>query len=689
MATNTIKTRIQHKNGSASDWSQATNFVPLKGELIIYNDATTPKIKIGDGTTLVENLPFVGASITMNGAIASSPSFYAPTSAGTAEQVLKSNGSGVPPSWITLGSNAYTSTAYLPLAGGTLTGSLSVIGSVQAGSIWSNQTSAEAAVGVWNGALNSKLYLYANSSACGIYFSNSANGSNGNVIKVTTDGAKTFYGDITGNAASVAWSGVTGKPSYYDAKAIKSITRSGTTFTYTCLDGSTGTFTQQDNNTTYSAGTGLSLSGTTLNIDESILTYNRYDQYATTGGYNLCYGTKKCEGWSYSLATTTATSQEEEYEGVKYIRFTRDSVEETSWKYCSNSKLDITKLKSGTYYTVSFDVCSSVSGYVSLVGIMTGSAQYNLAQETKQIDTQVQAGVWKRVKMRFKTVNSISDIGLHNQVVYLSIPATAPNSQIVLGRICVQEGATPGEYTDYESYYDNITSNNYTSYCAKASHTHSYLPLSGGTLTAGVYGTSFWANQSSGENQVGVAYAGGSLYFWGNNTSGTAGIWDTNLATWVISRNVSTGGYQIKGESVYGAVWNDYAEFRSQNEELKPGYITYCDDDGKLKLTTERLQKFEGVVSDTFGFAIGETDNCKTPLAVSGRALVYCDPEEEHFHSGDCVCAGPDGLAYRMIREEIIEFPDRIVGVVSEIPTYETWGTGNVKVNGRIWIKIK
>lgn len=42
--------------------------------------------------------------------------------------------------------------------------------------------------------------------------------------------------------------------------AIKSITRSGTTFTYTTLGGSTGTFTQQDNNTTYSAGTGISIS---------------------------------------------------------------------------------------------------------------------------------------------------------------------------------------------------------------------------------------------------------------------------------------------------------------------------------------------------------------------------------------------------------------------------------------------
>jgi len=46
--------------------------------------------------------------------------------------------------------------------------------------------------------------------------------------------------------------------------AIKSITRNGTTFTYTTLWGNTGTFTQQDNNITYSAGTGISLSGTTF-----------------------------------------------------------------------------------------------------------------------------------------------------------------------------------------------------------------------------------------------------------------------------------------------------------------------------------------------------------------------------------------------------------------------------------------
>jgi hypothetical protein len=42
-----------------------------------------------------------------------------------------------------------------------------------------------------------------------------------------------------------------------------------------------------------------------------------------------------------------------------------------------------------------------------------------------------------------------------------------------------------------------------------------------------------------------------------------------------------------------------------------------------------------------------------------------------------------------MSREEIMTYPERIIGTVSAIPTYETWGENNVVVNGRIWIKIK
>ena len=111
--------------------------------------------------------------------------------------------------------------------------------------------------------------------------------------------------------------------------------------------------------------------------------------------------------------------------------------------------------------------------------------------------------------------------------------------------------------------------------------------------------------------------------------------------------------------------------------------------DNDRELSTERLQSGANVVSDTFGFAIGETENCKTPIAVSGRALVYTHEDRYSYEAGDPVCAAPDGTVSKMSREEVMMYPDRIVGTVSEIPEYERWGTGNVEVKNRIWIKIK
>ena len=133
-----------------------------------------------------------------------------------------------------------------------------------------------------------------------------------------------------------------------------------------------------------------------------------------------------------------------------------------------------------------------------------------------------------------------------------------------------------------------------------------------------------------------------------------------------------------------GAAWNDYAEFRSATA-VEPGRCVCERGDGTLELSQERLQPAPALISDTFGFAIGETETCTVPIAVSGRVLAYLNPKEE-VKAGDPVCAGPAGTVSVMTRDEVREYPDRIVGIVSEIPTYEEWN--GVKVNGRIWIKI-
>lgn len=56
MANKEMKARVQQKIDTSANWAKATNFVPLKGEIIVYSD--TNQIKIGDGVTKVNDLKF-------------------------------------------------------------------------------------------------------------------------------------------------------------------------------------------------------------------------------------------------------------------------------------------------------------------------------------------------------------------------------------------------------------------------------------------------------------------------------------------------------------------------------------------------------------------------------------------------------------------------------------------------------
>ena len=62
MSEKTLKARLLMKNDTATNWAKATNFIPKTGEIIVYNE-NPPKIKIGDGKTKVNSLPFISSSI--------------------------------------------------------------------------------------------------------------------------------------------------------------------------------------------------------------------------------------------------------------------------------------------------------------------------------------------------------------------------------------------------------------------------------------------------------------------------------------------------------------------------------------------------------------------------------------------------------------------------------------------------
>ena len=66
MTEKNIKARIVHKHDVESNWIKATGFAPLLGEIVIYDsDETHPysRIKIGDGETNINDLPFIDEHI--------------------------------------------------------------------------------------------------------------------------------------------------------------------------------------------------------------------------------------------------------------------------------------------------------------------------------------------------------------------------------------------------------------------------------------------------------------------------------------------------------------------------------------------------------------------------------------------------------------------------------------------------
>lgn len=155
----------------------------------------------------------------------------------------------------------------------------------------------------------------------------------------------------------------------------------------------------------------------------------------------------------------------------------------------------------------------------------------------------------------------------------------------------------------------------------------------------------------------------------------------------IVKFTFEDAGIFFDGKGVmHGAAWNDYAELRKAYLTAEPGMVV-CDTEDGLCESRERLQPCPHVVSDTYGQIIGKVDEDKLPIAIAGRVLVYVNEDKDNINIGDCLCADVNGKASIMTRQEIINYPDRILGTVCEIPKDEKWN--DVEIDGRIWINIK
>ena len=64
-----INARIPQKIDSELNWDKAINFIPMKGEIIVYSkdeNYSYDRIKIGDGIKKVKELPFINLQSDWN-----------------------------------------------------------------------------------------------------------------------------------------------------------------------------------------------------------------------------------------------------------------------------------------------------------------------------------------------------------------------------------------------------------------------------------------------------------------------------------------------------------------------------------------------------------------------------------------------------------------------------------------------
>ena len=172
-----------------------------------------------------------------------------------------------------------------------------------------------------------------------------------------------------------------------------------------------------------------------------------------------------------------------------------------------------------------------------------------------------------------------------------------------------------------------------------------------------------------------------------------------------ICGNGHHGQANLKASAVYGAVWNDIAETRKCKIK-DAGNVVIETNTGEMILCNKRMAPGAKIISDTFGYLMGQINDENQAIAIAGRVLVKINCNKSKFKLGMAVCAGPNGGVVPMRWYEKIFFPERIIGTVSEIPTYDIWYGGKIladpndekiepyegkpiPVNGRIWIYVK
>lgn len=195
MPTKTLKTRIQLKTGTSKDWGNATGFHPLKGELLIYDEDTAPKLKVGTGssTDTPADLPFIGPEVSTTGSGNAVTSVAFNSSTGKLDitkgsTFITSSGTAAKAEALTTSAGSATKPVYFS-NGKPVAGTYSLNADVPSGAKFTDTTYSEATTSA-NGLMSSEDKTKLNGIATGAnnYAHPTYTAKTSGLYKITVDG---------------------------------------------------------------------------------------------------------------------------------------------------------------------------------------------------------------------------------------------------------------------------------------------------------------------------------------------------------------------------------------------------------------------------------------------------------------------------------------------------------------------
>lgn len=678
MGEKTLNIRIKNKYDTEANWTK-NNPVLLAGETA-YSSDKSGKYKIGDGTHKWSELSYAKADLVKSDVTTALG--YTPPTNNTWRGVQNNLTSTATDQSLSAAQGKVLKglvDGKLPLTGGTMAGTAMITWPdsgnwsnsnkdvtfpvVRGGLSWNGQSDGIQLYAVETGNDNLELYLkFTDDNSNGLSIRNKSNIQTARIAADGTITAESFIGDLTGTASAAPWSGITGKPATYPPSSHTHNYAGSSSSGGIAWNASALYLNPQTRQT--SANYDLTNSNTyAYRVNYSLATSAMTTGKPPADGHILTFGWDTDAGWGAQLCIGDAKDNHLYLRGSSSLKDSnnKNSSSWENWKTVLDSTnynvYTPTKTGGGASGTWGISVSGNSATTTKLITARSINGTSfdgtgNITTATWGTARNITIGSTKKSVNGGADVSwSLSEIGAaasghtHNLSTMINTlttgDATPQDNDYYIAQY-IGGGTTTTTYhrRPHSALWNYIKGKSDSTYAPK-SHSHSYLPLSGGTMTGALnFANNTW-------NIVGNDVAIGDM-----NISGTLGIMGKNGNTSI--KLVQKGATTTSGADAPGVVWS-------------------CTGDGASTMSGVLTGSFSGNLSGTATSA-----NAAPWSGITGKPSTYPPSAHTHNYAGSSSAGGAATSAVKLSTARSIG----LSGDASGSANFD--GSGNVSISATV-----